>query len=428
MYELYASIKKELKDERYGRYDLCRPVAAILANLLYDKRPPRKKIKRARKLLLLTPKYSAATDISGNVFTWSVERDDHKRSAEDIQRISTYQNQSFQFVRIPDITEDAHKQIDLAALWLAARVAWRSKQSLTNKFYVFCAATYAIKHFKIIEEKGLTKRINRLVTYNSSNIPECFLAAACRAESGIETFSLQHGFYYAHSERPPLSVINYENVTAHYLLVWSEFCREQIAAFHDLHGLSKDFEMLTAGYLKYGTARPMPPAEQQASRPPHILCLLPGPKDEQGCVELLELLCNLPAGYAITVRMHPFMRDSKRLLDVLPAQATLDEGPYLADTLSSQHFTAAVGFNTTSLFETLIVQVPCAVFLASTNSFRNPDIPEFRTVEELVAILGQPHSPAALGDYLLGSETFRYPELIAAPDPSVYLRKDTEPH
>ncbi|MCQ2028297.1 hypothetical protein [Stutzerimonas zhaodongensis] len=423
MYDLYADMKEELKDERYGRYELCRPVAAILANLLYDKRPIRKKIKRARKLLLLTPRYSAAADIRGNVFTWSVTRDDHKRSAEDIQRVSTYQGQGFEFVRIPDITEDAYKTIDLAALWSAARLAWRSKQRLVERFYLFCAVTYAIKHFKVLEKKDLTKRISRLVTYNSSNIPECFLAAACRAEGGIATFSLQHGFYYAHRESPPLSVINYENVTAQYLLVWSDFCREQISAFHELHSMARDFEMLTAGYLKFGTARPRPPVIQATRSQPHIICLLPGPKDEQGCVELLELLCELPTDYLITVRMHPFMRESKRLLNVLPSQATLDENPYLADTLSMQHFTAAVGFNTTSLFETLLVQVPCAVFLASSNSFRNPEIPEFRTVEELITLLARADSPAALGDYLLGSETFRYPELISAPDPSVYLQE-----
>lgn len=423
MYDLYASIKKELRNERYGHHDLCRPIAAILANILYDKRPTRKKIKRARKLLLLTPRYSAAADLRGNVFTWSVARDDHKRSAGDIQRVSTYQKQPFKFVRIPDITEDAYKTIDLAALWSAARLALRSKQRLVEKFYLFCAATYAIKHFKVLEKKELTKRISRLVSYNSSNIPECFLATACRTEGGIATFSLQHGFYYAHRESPPLSVINYENVTAQYLLAWSDFCREQISAFHELHSIARDFEMLTAGYLKFGTARPRPPVKQAARSQPHIICLLPGPKDEQGCVELLEVLCELPANYSITVRMHPFMRESKRLLNVLPSQATLDESPYLADTLSTQYFTAAVGFNTTSLFETLLVHIPCAVFLASSNSFRTPQIPEFRTAEELIKLLAKANSPAALGDYLLGSETFRYPELISAPDPSDYLNE-----
>ncbi|MBA1273554.1 hypothetical protein [Stutzerimonas azotifigens] len=420
MYDVYARIKKRLQGERYGIYELSKPIAAILANILYDKRTNRKKLKRARKLLLSTPRYTMAADLVGNVFTWTVERDDHRRSAEDIQRISEYQEQRFHFVRIPNLSEDTYKKLDISALWFAARIAWRSRETPINRFFVFCAASYAIKHFKAIDEKGLTKKITRLVAYNSSNAPECFLTTACRAH-GVATFSLQHGFYYDHGQKPPLAVINYENVTAQYLLIWSEFCREQISAFHHRQGIDMEFEMLTAGYLKHGTARPTPAVAAEASVRPHLLCLLPGPKDEQGCVELLELLSELPEDYRITVRMHPFMRESKRLLDVLPRQATLDEDSYLADTLSAQRFTAAVGFNTTSLFETLIVQVPCAIFLASTNSFRTPEIPEFQTAEELIDLLDNPTSSAALGDYLLGSETFRYPEIIGAPIPAAHL-------
>jgi len=426
MYDVYARIKKRLQGERHGIYDLSKPIAAIMAGILYDKRPNRKKLKRARKLLLSTPKYSMAPELVGNVSTWSVERDDHRRSAEDIQRISEYQGQGFRFVRIRDLSEDSYKKVDISALWSAARIAWRSHETLINRAFIFCAATYAIKHFKVIDKKGLTQKITRLIAYNSSSVPECFLTTACRAH-GIATFSLQHGFYYDHGQKPPLAVINYENVTAQYLLVWSEFCREQISVFHRRQRIDIDFEMLTAGYLKYGTARPTPAMPAEANARPHILCLLPGPKDEQGCVELLELLSKLPEDYRITVRMHPFMRESRRLLDVLPRQATLDEGTYLADTLSAQRFTAAVGFNTTSLFETLIVQVPCAIFLASTNSFRTPEIPEFQTVDELIVLLANPTSPAALGDYLLGSETFRYPELISAPVPALHPLGERKP-
>ncbi len=426
MYDVYARIKKRLQGERYGVYNLSKPIAAIMANILYDQRPNRKKLKRARKMLLSTPKYSMAPELVGNVCSWSVERDDHRRSAEDIQQISEYQGQGFRFVRICDLSQDSAKKLDVPALWSAARIAWRSRETLINRAFIFCAATYAIKHFKVIDEKGLTQKITRLVAYNSSNIPECFLTTACRAH-GIATFSLQHGFYYDHGQKPPLAVINYENVTAQYLLVWSEFCREQISAFHNRQGIEIDFEMLTAGYLKYGTARPAPAVATEASARQHILCLLPGPKDEQGCVELLELLSKLPEDYRITVRMHPFMRKSRRLLDVLPHQASLDEGHYLADTLGAQRFTAAVGFNTTSLFETLIVQVPCAIFLASTNSFRTPEIPEFQTVEELIDLLNNPTSPAELGDYLLGSETFRYPELIGSPLPATPQQNKGKP-
>lgn len=52
-----------------------------------------------------------------------------------------------------------------------------------------------MRYFESVERRDLTSGIERLIAYNSSNVPECFLTTACK-RNGIQTFSLQHGLYY----------------------------------------------------------------------------------------------------------------------------------------------------------------------------------------------------------------------------------------
>ncbi|TBU88013.1 hypothetical protein DNK34_22135 [Pseudomonas dryadis] len=320
---------------------------------------------------------------------------------------------AFKLTYIADMDKDCSRKLNLPAIVKAIKIAMQCRQNIVNTVYIVCALTYSIQSIQKIKKERITDKIKSLVCYNSSNVPECFIAAVCR-EKGIKTFSLQHGFYYQFKSPPPLAVINYENVVADELLVWSEFCKEQIESFYESENRACDFSMPIAGYFKSGSAKPC--AAQKAAHPTgkHILCLLPGPDDLEASIALLNLLKNLPQDHRITVRMHPLITHLEAVTKALPEQTELDTNRLLADTLAHNQFSIAVGFNSTSLLEALLADIYCATFSSAANNFPDMPIDEFSCTDELESLIrrNQEHSPNGDKNYLLGSDTFQYEALI----------------
>lgn len=319
----------------------------------------------------------------------------------------------FKLTYIADMEKDCSRELNLPAIVKAIKIAIRCRQNIVNTLYVICALTYSIKSIQKIKKERITEKIKSLVCYNSSNVPECFIAAACR-EKGIKTFSLQHGFYYQFKSSPPLAVINYENVVADELLVWSEFCREQIEGFYESENRVCDFSMSIAGYFKTGSAKPCAAQEATHQTDKHILCLLPGPDDLEASIALLNLLTNLPQDHRITVRMHPLITHLEAVMKALPEQAELDTNRLLADTLADNHFSIAVGFNSTSLLEAMLADIYCATFTIAANNFPDMPIDKFSCTDELESLIrrNEKHTSGDDKNYLLGSDTFKYESLI----------------
>nr|WP_312230354.1 hypothetical protein [Pseudomonas sp.] len=410
MYSLYAQTKEKLRFATYRGYDLCNPTAAVLAHLLFDKRSTRKKIRSAFKLIRLTPRYRHHDQLKGDAYIWHCDRDDQTRLALSIgNRLSDKQPRNISY--LPAIKEDASKSLDWRAMYTAWRITRRCSLPLLLQFYVFSALCHSIKHFRAIDRLQIPQQLTSLVSFNSANIPECFLVAACR-HHGLPTYSLQHGLYHRYRGEQPIDIINYENVTASTLLVWSEFCRAEIAAFHREIGRTPDYRIQIAGYID-------PPAPQHGSRPSptahkHLLCVLPGKRYVADSIQLLHLLASLPAHYRLTVRLHPLLAKDAALMAALPPSASLDDSPTLAHALRAGHYDLAVGFNTTSLFEATLFSVPCALYQAHGLNLIAEGIPSFLNAEELAQLADAPIDTRQLADYILGASCFRYAEIISA--------------
>ncbi|SDI90092.1 hypothetical protein SAMN05216588_12817 [Pseudomonas flavescens] len=408
MYSLYAKTKENLRLATYAGRSICNPASAVLAHLFFDNRPILKKIRRAIKLLRLTPRYSHRGELVGDTYIWHCDREDQTRLALDIGcRLASGRKLSTSYV--PSIKEDAYKSLDWSAMYAALKIVRTCKQPFVERLYIFSAVCYTIKHMKAIDKYGITERITSLISYNSANIPECFLVSACR-QRGITTYSLQHGLYHRYRNECPIDIINYENVTAQTLLVWSEFCRAEIDAFHRDRDQVPGFNMQVAGYIN-------PPHRQSVTDEPsaatgtHILCLLPGKRYVADSVKLLNELARLPEDYHLTIRLHPLLAGNAALIAALPAYATLDDSATLTEALSAQRYDLAIGFNTTSLFEVTLFDVPCALYRAPSLNLDAQDLPAFSNAEEIVDLLRSPADVRKLADYILGASLFRYGEI-----------------
>lgn len=411
MYKLYADLKAKISRHSSPELGIVKPCAALLAHLLYDYQDRKKRLRKALRLLRTVPLYSNANQLKGDVFIWYCDREDHKANALSIARKLEPDPRRLAVVYLPETSKDSNKGVQLGCIWKAITIALKCRTSLYNSTLLVCVITHALYHRKVIHQQGLTSRINRLVSYNSSNLPECFLVQACK-DAGIDTFSMQHGFYYRYAKEPPIDVINYENVTAHRLLVWSEFCRDEIIAFHQTYDLRLDFEMPVAGYLKNGEIQPQPAAPICSENRDHILCLLPGKKDKEGCIELLRVLSSLPDDIAVTVRAHPLLKEDPHLIAAMPSRAMWDTATSLAESFKSKPFTLAVGFNSTSLLEALIANIPCALFPCSTTRFDTDRLSKFDSTESLLRLVHNQIPTNELANYFLGADTFRYREIV----------------
>lgn len=407
MYSLYAKTKENLRLATYAGQSICNPASAVLAHLFFDDRPMVKKIRRAIKLIRLTPRYSDRGNLVGETYIWHCDRDDQTRIALDIgSKLASKRKISISYM--PAIKEDAYESLDWSAMYAALKISRTCKQPLVEQFYIFSAVCYTIKHLKAIDKHGITDAVTSLVSFNSSNTPECFLVSACR-QRGIKTYSLQHGLYHRYRNERPIDIINYENVTAQTLLVWSEFCRAEIEAFHRDRAQVPDFDMQIAGYIS--PLRRQPAAKPPTATGPHILCLLPGKRYVADSVKLLNELDRLPQDYHLTVRLHPLLAGNDALIAALPARAALDESATLVETLSAQRYDLAIGFNTTSLFEVTLFDVPCALYSAPSLNLEAQGLPAFSNAEKIVELLRSPTDVRKLADHILGAALFRYSEI-----------------
>lgn len=411
MYELYAKTKENLRLASHDGYDICNPTAALLAHIFFDHRPVRKKIRRALKLITLTPRYSCRDTLKGDAFIWHCDREDQAQLALSIAKaISRKKKLNINF--LPDIKKDSCKSLDWRAMGAALKITLQCKQSLLERLYIFCALCHSIKHVKAIQESKILDRLTSVVSYNSANIPECFLVNMCR-QRDIKTYSLQHGLYHRYRHERPIDIINYDNVTAQELLVWSDFCRNEIMEFHRELGRTPEFNITVAGYIN-SIERSAPINKPRQSNFTRIVCLLPGKRYVQDCIALLHLLRDLPTDYELTIRLHPLLADSREIREALPRNAILDTNETLAQTLAQQRYDLAVGFNTTSLFEATLFDIPCALYLAPSLNLEVGDLPNFSNVEQLIALAQHPVSTQALADFVLGASIFRYADIIAA--------------
>lgn len=406
IFATYSRVKQQLIGMEYKGYDLCKPSAAIIANHLYIPASRTKKIRDILKLLWIKPRHSNKEELSGNILAWHTSRSDHKSNAEHICVSLAGSTPPFKMVKLPKLNRDYKRAWSINTIWAAWAVARRAQIKKLDLIYVLPALTYSMRYYDSAVENGITKNIKTLVSYNSSNIPECFLTSACNRD-GIRTFSLQHGLYFDFLTPPPLAIINHENVTAKVLLAWSNFCKEQIEQFYQKHATPIDFEICVAGYIKRTPRVPI----QHSFTHRTILCLLP-----YECVAasatLLELLFQLPDHYDVVVRTHPLSRDDSALLSSIPASFKLDTHELLSESIIANQYRLAVGFNTTSLFDTLLFGVPCALFDTPESMFKTSDLPSFSNNEELMTILATATPAPDIANRLLGSDTFLYKEFI----------------
>lgn len=403
----YLALKEQLGRLIYRGYDLCKPSAAILANYLYDSKSAQRKWRKAFKLLWIEPRHSNRHELKGRLLAWNTPRADHKQNAEHLAAVLDTPEQPLRLVHVPDINKDCRRALSLKAPWRALRLTLARQIGPRHFLYTLAALTYSIRYFDSVERDGLTRDITTLVAYNSSNMPECFLTTACRRQ-GVPTFSLQHGLYYDYLTPPPIAIINYENVTADALLVWSDFCREQIQTFHQRHNRALDFDMPVAGYPK---PLPEPGRDRNSGDQKRILCLLPRTGLETS-IRLVTMLGALPDHYRVLLRPHPSLRKNKAFLQSVPATLEIDENPLLQTTLAGQDFRLAVGFNTTSLFDTLLFNVPCAIYQTPQTSFQAPGLPHFADGRQLLQLLEEVPPNRHIAEQVLGAGIFRYAEII----------------
>ncbi|MEH6492219.1 hypothetical protein [Halopseudomonas sp.] len=408
-FKTYSDIKKKLSGLTYKGVDICGPASAILANIIFSKKSDRKKYRGAIKLLWRKPKHTYKNELTGHILTWNNPRIDHKKNAEQITKRISSPKAKFRLVHIPDIQADYKNGTSLKILFEALKITRSTQVEKKHFLYVLAAVTYTIRQYETLIKHKIPEQIKTLIAYNSSNIPECFLTTLCRSYK-IPTFSIQHALYQSYKNEVPLDVINYENVTAETLLVWSTFCKNQILEFYDRENRTPNFKMPIAGYLK--KIKPLAYPSTTNTNHSHILCLLP--RDEtSSSISLLEILKTADTSQRFIIRLHPISDKEKIIPGTLPGNFIIDTSDSIDTTLESNKISLAVGFNSTSIFDVLLYDIPCAIYDAPDCTLKPPGIPTFKTLQELRIILSEKHSGLAAADYILGATISKYTEIVA---------------
>ncbi|WP_394200985.1 hypothetical protein [Marinagarivorans algicola] len=238
----------------------------------------------------------------------------------------------------------------IRALYRAIRSTYPVK-GLTISDYLLSvlAFSFTIRIIDELESKQL--KCSKYVAFNSSYMCESAISFYFRSK-GIPTASLQHGMYAEYvGAVVPMDVINYENVCAEELWVWGQYSKLEVSNL-----APSDCNIVVKGYPFWKQAE-----KKRCSKAVYVL--LPRDIYIHESYELLEMLASYQHDYEFIVRPHPSALPLiASWIESHNANFQLESGVSLNKQLESVEFHRVIAFNSTAIFESILMRQKIIVF------------------------------------------------------------------
>lgn len=378
-YLKYKKIKSSLA--KYGYKDISTDKLAgfNVAYIVYSfaSMSLTEKIKLLINFLFFIPRVKFSAGESRAVYGWSIDRKDYKFLSDGYKKSM---DKCFTDLCLSFQGASKKIRIDCKSLWVAGKIAYHADLSeAKDKAIVFFSVYKSISFLNYLEKNFDASGLEIYLSFNSSFDYESVLTLFLKGKN-VLTYSMQHGMYFKYENSIPFDVINYENVTADYLLAWGEFSKQQIADY-----LPKETKVIVFGHPHHKDDS----FDFQRKDSNKILVGLPRQLYIQENKKLLSLIKSKDLkNYCFSVRPHPSNdKDSIRKMIQDHENIIISDEKNLIDELRDGGFACFVGYNSTLLFEVAHYGLPVLQFLSGNDEFLKAGFYEFKTPDEFMKIV-----------------------------------------
>lgn len=375
-YERYLKIKAVCEGKYFNSVPVDMLSAFFIADIVYNfsGRSLLGKIKFLIKSLFV-PKVKPPSAQAYSLFGWSIDRENYHRLSDAYQR-----ELGGKFDSICFSGRGGWKFfISSAALLTSLKIALSAKE-----LGVFDRVILA---FSIFQSSNFLEYISRLdfsgcrryLSFNSSYSYESVFTLSMRSK-GVVTYGMQHGIYYKFKGYIPFEMIGMYFSTAEKFLGWGDFSVNQIGGF-----LRPFTEPVVFGNPIYRGKKVQSCFDKRSNE---VLVFLPRVTYAKELRKLIELLSlDVFSNYSIIIRPHPSL-DTAELATICASKSNfkISTNKNLEEDFSCSVL-AAIGFNTTTLFESIFFGVPIAQFICGNDEFINVGFFEFNKPDELLIYL-----------------------------------------
>jgi hypothetical protein len=265
------------------------------------------------------------------------------------------------------------------------QVVFYLRKEYSFRQLLFLATKITEIKYKLIEVDKYAKKakIKGFIAFNSSIFDDALLCSVLK-RYGIDTFSLQHGYYSIYNNKIPLDIINYENLIADKLLCWGQSTYENMLSF----GI-KENRLTVLGNPRIKFSEKFNLIETNFKR---CLVLLGRDIYHESNIKLLEIISeiNKISGEEFLLKLHPTLRVKKLENKYSGKFKIIKDVISVKEALNLYNCDMAFSNNTSAFFDALIQGVICFRFTKYENEdfgetiFKFEDVNDYYKLKEYI--------------------------------------------
>lgn len=384
-FKKYKNLKTALEGYDIYGIPLDKLAGFFIASIVYNADKNKQldffvKLKNSIRFFFFIPKIKKISTDNACLFGWGTVREDYTRLSNAYKK---EMGCDFDSICLSAALNGFKFYFNFYAFFFALFVTFKiNKIKIKDRIVVFKSIYASVSFLNFMKNNFRFDNVKKYLSFNSSNKYESVFTLYLRYFfSNVETYSMQHGMYFNYQNEIPLDVINFENVMANNILVWGEFTAEQIKdhLYEDVkvkifgNPLYQDKEILTNSYNPSSN---------------NILVCLPRVIYQKEIFDLVELIKSQKFNsFSFFLRPHPSF--DKRILSAMISKVSNIK--ISSDKSMKEEFNislkAVIGFNSTSLFESIFYGVPVLQFVSGNDEFLNAGFFEFTNEKQLNSFL-----------------------------------------
>lgn len=247
--------------------------------------------------------------------------------------------------------------------------------NLIQKLIIFRSLNFYDYGFSVLKKAAP----RHALFFNSSFQYESIICIICR-NLNVKTVSMQHALYNFSDSVKVFDHINYSNIQAEHFLSWGKFTTNQ---FKDISKTN----FIDFGNPKY---KKLDVIQNNNNRYlDNILVLLPREIYIDEIIVLLRLLISQEFNkFNFFIKLHPSCKPEQLRQRInLAANFTILEEKNLQRVFESQKYSRSIGFNTSSLIESILFNIEPVIFKCGKDEFQIKEFKSFSNKKDLLNCL-----------------------------------------
>lgn len=375
----FFSFREEASKKLYKNYRVGLIASVLHAYFVLNQAPKLDYLFSSLKKIITTPILSKFNNCNETALFYSIPREDYREIMDFVVGEFNLNGIALDEPCLLSLNVRRSSFKELTSFLLpASKLARDHSGNFLDKIFYFSIYFYLLKGFSELENSNI-KNLNNAVFFNSSNFPESMLCEFFRSK-GVNTFSMQHGMYL-YPELIYFDVVNFSNVMAETLLCWGDASKQAVEQFYEKNNLPMNFCCKIAGYPRNTSAM----AESKTISE-KVLVLLPRYIYKKESINLLEILKKI-RNIDFIIKPHPSLVKDPEITAICDEMATPIVACKLSTCLNNTQFRAVIGFNSTSIFESIPNTSAILLYSSGQDEFSAREFEYFSTTEELSKLL-----------------------------------------